>query len=275
MQSLKSTRSKSRIRKALFLSALASSLWLSQAECSNAQTMTIGSAAPSINVEHWVHNGEGRFGKVENFEPGKVYIVEFWATWCGPCIASMPHIVEVQSKYADKGVQLVSISDEPLEVVEKFLERPVPNAKEGGPATYGELTKSYCLTADPDKSVHTDYMKAAERHGIPCCFIVGKDAKIEWIGHPMRMDDPLAQVVEGTWDRETFGKQFRIEHAREELIYQARGQSMAAIRAKDFSKAIDIIDSSLAKADTDDLKFDLLLLKLPALANSDLGPGRY
>ena len=260
------------VKRFVPLSAMVAILWMGRSSCSYAETLTIGSVAPTINVEHWVHNGEGRFPKVEKFESGKVYIVEFWATWCGPCIASMPHIVTIQSKYADMGVQLVSVSDEQLEIVEKFLGKKIPDAKEDGPATYGELTKSYCLTADPDRSVHRDYMTAAERHGIPCCFIVGKDAKIEWIGHPMRLDDPLSQVVNGNWDRESFGIQFRIDHAREELMYQTRGQITAATRDKDYAKIIAITDASLSKADTDDLKFDLMAIKLPAMAKASVSP---
>ena len=83
--------------------------------------LTIGSDAPALDVEHWVQSGEGKFGKVTKFEKDKVYVVEFWATWCGPCVASMPHIVETQKKYAEKGVQIVSISNEPKETVEEFL----------------------------------------------------------------------------------------------------------------------------------------------------------
>ena len=43
--------------------------------------LTIGSKAPALDVEHWVQNGEGKFKPVTKFENGKVYIVEFWATW--------------------------------------------------------------------------------------------------------------------------------------------------------------------------------------------------
>lgn len=176
---------------------------------STAQDLTIGSKAPKLDIEHWVSNGNGKFKPVKEFEAGKVYVVEFWATWCGPCIMSMPHLAETQNKYGDKGVQLISVSDEDLETVEGFLKRQVKGAeKEDKENTYGKLTSAYCLTTDPDKSVNADYMEAAGQNGIPTCFIVGKTAQIEWIGHPMEMDGPLDKVVEGTWDRDAYLKAF-------------------------------------------------------------------
>jgi thiol-disulfide isomerase/thioredoxin len=173
------------------------------AACLADEGLTIGSKAPSINVEHWVSDGKGAFKPVKEFQTGKVYVVEFWATWCGPCIASMPHLVEVQTDYAKKGVQIISISDEDLETVEGFLKRPfeAPEGTKDAPATFGDLTSAYCLTTDPDRSVYIDYMEAAGQGGIPTCFIVGKTGLVEWIGHPMEMDEPLAQIVGDSWDR--------------------------------------------------------------------------
>ncbi|MEZ6042978.1 MAG: redoxin family protein [Planctomycetaceae bacterium] len=194
----------------------------------SASVLTIGSPAPSLDVEHWVSDGHGKFKPVTKFEPGKVYVVEFWATWCGPCIASMPHLAETQTKYADKGVQIVSISDEDLETVEGFLKRPV---RGGGPSaddpekkqTYAELTSAYCLTTDPDGSVQKDYMEAAGQNGIPTCFIVGKDARVEWIGHPMAMDEPLEAILTGSWNREEFLAEFKKEQERGMLMSKLSG----------------------------------------------------
>jgi len=173
--------------------------------------LTIGSKAPNLDIEHWVSNGNGAFQKVTSIESGKVYVVEFWATWCGPCIGSMPHLAETQKKYADKGVQIISVSDEEIAIVNGFLEKEFEGPGENAPKTYGELTSVYCLTCDPDGSVEKDYFRAAGQSGIPCCFIVGKTGLVEWIGHPMEMDTPLGEVVGGTWDRETFAVAFRKE----------------------------------------------------------------
>ena len=183
---------------------------LAGASMTSAQDLTIGSKAPKLDIEHWVSNGNGKFKPVKEFETGKVYVVEFWATWCGPCVMSMPHLAATQEKYAEKGVQLISVSDEDLETVEGFLKRQVKNAdKDDTENTYGKLTSVYCLTTDPDKSVNADYMEAAGQNGIPTCFIVGKSGQIEWIGHPMEMDEPLEKVVGDSWDRATYLAKFK------------------------------------------------------------------
>ncbi|MFO0915663.1 MAG: redoxin domain-containing protein [Pirellulales bacterium] len=246
--------------------------------------LTIGSPAPELNIEHWVSTGKGKFQPVTKFTPGQVYVVEFWATWCGPCVASMPHLAATQAKYADQGVQLISISDEELPTVQSFLERPFQDAgadhgsssgqtaaagAAGQPATYGELTSVYCLTTDPDRSSFDAYMEAAGQNGIPTAFIVGKTGLVEWIGHPMSMDDALAQVVAGTWDREKFAAEFRIE--QEMNMLQMRAIQLA--RAGEVDKAKQFLiearasaTSDAAKAQIDELIAQMELVAIRGLA---------
>lgn len=85
-------------------------------------TPKVGDMAPSIKLTVLLRVS----GKVEeNIKSlkGKVVVLEFWATWCAPCIGAMPHLNELSRKYKDKGVQFISITDETAEKVELFLKR--------------------------------------------------------------------------------------------------------------------------------------------------------
>ncbi|SMP67061.1 AhpC/TSA family protein [Neorhodopirellula lusitana] len=245
--------------------------------------MTIGSPAPALDIAHWIQDGEGRYPKVTEFEPEKVYVVEFWATWCGPCIRSMPHIVELQESYADRGVQVVSITRENLETVDTFLDREAQprvahhteadaeeasnekieseTGEEAELYTYRDLTSAYCLTSDPDGSTNRDYMTAARQNGIPCAFIVGKDAKIEWIGHPMRIDEPLEQVVSDTWDREAYKTEF--DAAQESTVTLRKLSSL--LRKGDYEAAIEAIDEYIADGKSEAAKERFKSIKLNLL----------
>jgi thiol-disulfide isomerase/thioredoxin len=59
---------------------------------------------------------------------GKVVLIDFWATWCGPCVAEIPNVLEQYEKYHDKGFEVVGISlDEDREALEKFVgEQKIP-----------------------------------------------------------------------------------------------------------------------------------------------------
>jgi thiol-disulfide isomerase/thioredoxin len=211
--------------------------------------LTIGSKAPSIDIEHWMSDGDGKFKHIKDFEKGKVYVVEFWATWCGPCIASMPHISKLQDDYAKRGVTVISVSDEDVETVQEFLERKTEDEEK----TYGELTKNYCLTTDPDKSVHEAYMQAAKQNGIPTAFIVGKKGLIEWIGHPMSMDETLEQVVTDKWDRDSFAAEFK----ETQEIAQIQTGIVRLLRKGDVDGAIKKLDEALATLKSEGAKAQL------------------
>ncbi len=220
------------------LAVLTISAWCQPQMTTAADPLTIGSLAPALDIEHWVQTGEGAFPQVTTFAPDKVYVVEFWATWCGPCVSAMPHIAELQQKYAAQGVQVVSISDEPLETVQAFLDRQAPAQNAGAAMTFRELTKGYCLTCDPDDSCGESYMRAAGQNGIPCAFLVGKTGLIEWVGHPMSIDPVLEQVVAGTWDRAAFAEQFRREQEWDLLQVAVMGM----VREKDYDGALAAIE---------------------------------
>ena len=224
-------------------------------------TLVVGSVAPDLNVESWLSKGNGdRFPEVTKFEAGKVYIVEFWATWCPPCVASMPHLSELQEKYEAKGVQVISITDEPLEEVSAFLQRQV---RSDPSKTYAELTKNYCLTTDPDGSSHFSYTEASGVPGIPAAFLIGKSGKIEWIGHPVEIDEPLELVVADKFDAVAYQK---IQAERKRLAAEVGGV-LQLVQGGNAEEALVRLEGIIAGAPEDE-KTSLTVLQVEILGAS-------
>jgi thiol-disulfide isomerase/thioredoxin len=217
--------------------------------------LTIGDPARSIEIQEWIKGTP-----VTKFEDGKVYVIEFWATWCGPCLASMPHISELQEKYRDYGVTFIGVSDEPLETVTKFLDKKDKQGK-----IWDEKIK-YTLTTDPDESVHRDYMEAAAQQGIPTAFIIGKDQHVEWIGHPMSIDKPLEEVVKDSWNRNEFKVKFEKEQAAEREAMKQQNELRTAMREKDWDKVMSLLDAQIALDDQNFFpkfqKFNIMLVQM-------------
>lgn len=101
---------------------------------------------------------------------GTVHIIEFWATWCPPCRQSIPHLNKIWDKYHEQGLEIIGISQEQPKEIEDFFEK---------------TKMSYRVANDPDGSLHDTF----NIRGIPRAFLVGKDGKIIWEGHPMELQE--------------------------------------------------------------------------------------
>lgn len=187
-----------------------------------------GDKAPELEVSDWITNGNGKFSEVTKFEEGQVYVVEFWATWCRPCIAMMPELAELQKTYGDK-VRFLSITEEMPDEVLMLKERDFPG-KPGVP--FKTFMNEYSVAADPDGSTHTSFLGTGST-GIPHAFVVGKTGEIEWSGHPGALDPLLAKVVEGSWDREKY-------YADQKKIDSLDERIGKALEVEDYAGAFDL-----------------------------------
>src|SRR5512136_2342114 len=137
-----------------------------------APTLKVGDPAPKLQTGKWIQ-GE----PVKNFEKGKAYIVEFWATWCPPCRASIPHLNETYEKFKDKG--LVVIGQNCWERDESLV---APFVKKMGDKMKYRVALDD-KASDKKGAMAKTWMEAAGRDGIPSAFLVDTRGKIVWIGH--------------------------------------------------------------------------------------------
>ncbi len=96
---------------------------------------------------------------------GKVVVVDFWATWCGPCVKSLPHMKQVYAKYKDKGVEIVGISFD----------------RAGDKEKLSAFVKKQNLTWIQTYSGKYWNDPTGQKYGIrgiPAIWVIGKDGKI-------------------------------------------------------------------------------------------------
>lgn len=154
----------------------------------------IGARAPELQIAEFMR-GE----PVTGFEKGHVYVVEFWATWCGPCIRAFPHLAELQETYNEMDGAEVTI------IGVNIWERSEGQARRDTVANFVErhTEMQYTVALEEGTSMSETWMRPAGRNGIPAAFIVDQTGTIAWMGHPMGMDEPLAQIVSGEYDAAT------------------------------------------------------------------------
>jgi thiol-disulfide isomerase/thioredoxin len=175
-----------------------------------------GSAAPGLQIKKWLKGTP-----VTELEPNKIYVVEFWATWCGPCIQTIPHVTELAKK--NKDVTFIGVGiweDEQGDNLTKFV-------KDMG----DKMDYNVAYSGNKDGMAAT-WMDAAAQNGIPTAFII-QDRKIVWIGHPMNLGKPLEQVKAGTFDLAAFKATFDKQAAANRKQMQVN---------KEFSEAVKLFD---------------------------------
>lgn len=134
-----------------------------------------GQAAPPLSIEQWLQP-PGPVAADWGAWRGKVVVVEFWATWCGPCVAAIPHLNDLAKKFEGRPVVFVSLTDEEEAPVAKFLQRK-PLAGWVG--------------LDSDRSVFDAYGV----RGIPHTVLVGPDGTLIAATNPADVTEAVLEEI--------------------------------------------------------------------------------
>jgi thiol-disulfide isomerase/thioredoxin len=131
------------------------------------------SYAPQISIKQWVTDSQYTLSSLS----GQPYLLEFWATWCTPCVQNLPKIEEIYENYSDKGLRIIGLSlDNDISKLKSFVKEkkmPYPVAVDAG------TEKSFGV------------------RGIPAAFLVDASGLVVWSGHPASasLDDAIENVM--------------------------------------------------------------------------------
>jgi thiol-disulfide isomerase/thioredoxin len=198
--------------------------------------LNVGDLAPKLDVKEFVKGTP-----VKDLEKGKIYVVEFWATWCGPCKATIPHLTKLQKKHKDVTFIGVSVYEEDPKGVKPFVDEM--NEK----MDYRVAMDAVPEGAGPrDGKMAKNWLDAAEQEGIPTAFIVNADGKVAWIGHPAAMDAPLNQILNGTWDLKVAGATFKKERLEKRQLRELSVKINDANKSGDKKALLAVLDQGIA-----------------------------
>jgi len=152
----------------------------------SAAGLKVGDPAPATRPESMLQ-GEA----VKDFKKGEVYVFECWASWCGPCVAAIPHLNDLHKKMGRKGVVITGVN-----VWES--ERDAASAQRAKDFLKAQGDKMSYRVALGGKAFIKDWLEAAEVNGIPHAFVVA-EGKVAWMGHPMQLtDEIIGDILTGT-----------------------------------------------------------------------------
>lgn len=118
------------------------------------QVLMPGDPAPELRVSQWIKGDP-----IARFEKGQVYVVELWATWCGPCRRSVPHLTELAKKHGKDvviiGISVREVGDDIVGGVRRFV------------AEMGDRMQYHVAMDSADKGTERLWQDAALRRGIP------------------------------------------------------------------------------------------------------------
>lgn len=123
---------------------------------------------------------------VTQWEKDKVYIFEFWATWCGPCLSAIPHLESIHKEITARrlNVQLIGVNIKDRQTPEKLKEFLAKR----------RVVPSYTIAVDTERNTDKNWILPRKIMGIPHALAV-KNGTVIWSGHPSRLNTAFIEKM--------------------------------------------------------------------------------
>ncbi|GBF88571.1 thiol-disulfide isomerase [Raphidocelis subcapitata] len=163
--------------------------------------MSVGSICPRLTGQTFVK------GAPQPVPPPGVCVLEFWATWCGPCVQTVPHLAAVQRANAGRATVIGISMDDNVETVRRFV------ARQGD-------QMAYTVVVDASGSAQRDLYLRSGATGVPHAFVLDADHRIVFSGHPMdpAMGQKLQAAVAAAGSSGSAQPPWRVTESYEELM---------------------------------------------------------
>lgn len=163
----------------------------------SAELIQVGMQAPDISL----NSPDGKKYTLSSLQ-GKVVLLDFWASWCGPCRKNNPHVVEIYNKYKDKGFTVYSVSLDGIDsrTRERFpTEEDYKKGLEQSKNMWKSAIEKDQLTWPYHVSELAKWETQAARmygvQGIPKTFLIGRDGKIAAVNPRTTLEEELLKIL--------------------------------------------------------------------------------
>lgn len=197
-------------------------------------TLVVGSPAPPFVVERFL-----RGAPRARLEPGRVYLIEFWTAWCGPCVAGMPHLAALERELGPRGLTVIGVAPRPdewghdLAAIEALAAR-APDA--------------YALALDAESDSPEGYqgvfhgqmieswMGAARVGAVPVGFVIDREGFVAGIAPPLELEGVVRACLDGSFERDRAAREYRALLAARALLVEFEG--LLARRERELARAL-------------------------------------
>lgn len=174
----------------------------------------LGAKAEPLEGVKWLKGGPVDLAKLRG---KKAVVVEFWTTWCGPCVQSIPHLTRMQKDHPE--VVFIGLTDEPETKAVPFIEK------------MGDKM-DYVVGTDPERKTHARYMDKYGVRGIPHAFVISKEGTVVWHNHPMSgLEEVLNKLRDGSFDIDQY-RIFDLLRRYQDLAIEGEDKELGDLQSK-------------------------------------------